>query len=274
MTLARCMPWMALALCVGCGSPATQTVHPTLAARRTPVDIYLPEDEAPAPLVVVAHGFARSRHRMEGWGTALAGEGFVVAVPNMPYFAKHHDNAQAVVELVDEMRASHGERLSGELGLVGFSAGGLATAVAAERRGDVGVWVGLDPVDAGGSATSAAASLSIPGIALFAEPSGCNADNNGHAVRDAWSGPLLSARVIGATHCDPERPSNASCAWFCGRSDPERADAFLLAASSALKAALRCDEAALDALASLDDRFAEVEGSFVATVREACAVRP
>lgn len=249
---------MLLLALLGCQSPASHTLHPTLAERRVAVDVYLPESDVPAPLVVVAHGFARSRHRMEGWGEALADAGLVVAVPDLPYFARHHDNADGVVEAVDALRAAYPERIGEGLGLVGFSAGGLVTAVAMARRDDVDVWVGLDPVDAGGAAVTAAADSRVPAVTLFAEPSGCNAHNNGHAIRDAWPGPLVSARIVGATHCDPERPSNISCATFCGRSHPEQADAFLEATRDALTAVLLCDDEARARLGALDRRYADV----------------
>ena len=63
-------------------SPALQTLRVKLAAGATDVDIFWPEDAAPAPLVIVAHGFARRRHNMAGWGQHLAQEGFVAAVPD------------------------------------------------------------------------------------------------------------------------------------------------------------------------------------------------
>ena len=78
---------------VGCAAHSpSQTDRMTLAGRATSVDLYWPESTEPAPLVVVAHGFARSRHRMAGWGEALADRGYVAAVPDLPYLTAHHDN--------------------------------------------------------------------------------------------------------------------------------------------------------------------------------------
>jgi hypothetical protein len=44
------------------------TIHVALPAGEADVDLYLPDDASPAPLVIVAHGFSRGRHNMAGWG--------------------------------------------------------------------------------------------------------------------------------------------------------------------------------------------------------------
>ena len=110
------MRWLIPCVLAGCaGSPAHETLHPSLAGKKSPVDVYWPKDaDSAAPLVIVAHGFARSRHRMSGWGTHLSEAGFVVAVPNLPSFAKHHDNADGILDLVDVMTRGYPTRVDAE----------------------------------------------------------------------------------------------------------------------------------------------------------------
>jgi dienelactone hydrolase len=62
-------------------------------------DLYLPRTTEPAPLVVVAHGFARNKARMSGWGRSLASQGFAVAVPTLPALSDHRRNGRAINEL-------------------------------------------------------------------------------------------------------------------------------------------------------------------------------
>ena len=88
----------------------------------------------------------------------------------------------------------------------------------------------------------------MPGLALFADPHGCNAQGNGQAFVSSWGGPVGSGRIAGATHCDPEFPSNGSCTLFCGKPNPERHARFVELATLTLRAGLSCDEAALASL--------------------------
>jgi pimeloyl-ACP methyl ester carboxylesterase len=211
---------------------------------------------------------------MRGWGEVLSEDGYAVAVPDLPYFSAHADNAGAIVDLVAYAERTHPDRIdTGRLVLVGFSAGGLATAVAAESLPQLDLWIGLDPVDAGGRGVTAAERVGAPGVALFAEPAGCNADGNGQEMASGWLGPTWSATVRGATHCDPERPSNTSCAVFCGPSEPARSDAFVAYTSAAISAVLSCDG---DAIAALDLGGSDVrlagrrDRSWVDSVRRRC----
>lgn len=261
-----------LLLCMGCAARSGQTEALTLAGRLTQVDVYGPADAQQAPLVVVAHGFSRSRHRMRGWGEALSARGYYVAVPDLPYFAAHTDNAQGIVDLVQELR-TRPQVNPGQLVLIGFSAGGLVTAQAATSLDDVTLWVGLDPVDSGGVATRAATDLGIPGLSLRAEPHGCNAHGNGQQLASDWAGPHWSAEVRGATHCDPESPSNAPCAWFCGASEPARAQAFIDVVQDAVDAVVRCDSEAIRRLdlAGSDPRLTDrVDDGLVQHLARTC----
>src|SRR5260370_849449 len=53
-----------------------QSQNLKLAGEKVEVDFFLPKTSHPAPLVVVAHGFSRSRKNFEGWGQRLARAGY------------------------------------------------------------------------------------------------------------------------------------------------------------------------------------------------------
>ncbi|MEZ5756560.1 MAG: alpha/beta fold hydrolase [Paracoccaceae bacterium] len=55
------------------------TIQPLAGADTAPATLYLPPGSDPAPLVVVAHGFAGSRQWMESFSLALAQSGYLVA---------------------------------------------------------------------------------------------------------------------------------------------------------------------------------------------------
>ena len=108
-------------------SPAWQTLRVKLDAGATDVAIFWPEDAAPAPLVIVAHGFARRRHNMAGWGQHLAQEGFVAAVPDLPAWSDHARNGRFIADLCAYLCAGESWRQRidpARVGLIGFSAGG------------------------------------------------------------------------------------------------------------------------------------------------------
>jgi dienelactone hydrolase len=142
-------------------------------ARTFDADLYLPTSHGKAPLVIVAHGFMRSKAKMADWGRHLAGQGFAVAVPTLPAWADHARNGRAVRELIDWIPANvpTADVDMEHAGLVGFSAGGLATLLAADDP-RAWVWVWLDPVDvAGKGASSGEAAVCLrpspPGRAAF-----------------------------------------------------------------------------------------------------------
>ena len=83
-----------------------ETHRVPLTGRRVALDIYLPAGTQPVrPVVVMAHGFSRNRRTMAGWGAALAKEGFVCVVPDLPSLADHPRNGRALRELLQEIRA-------------------------------------------------------------------------------------------------------------------------------------------------------------------------
>jgi hypothetical protein len=80
-----------------------------LTGKEVAVDLYLPQGLKKAPVVVVAHGFSRSRSNMAGWGGLLASNGFIAAIPDLPSWSDHERNSVAIRELLDRLnsRDSH-----------------------------------------------------------------------------------------------------------------------------------------------------------------------
>ena len=177
-------------------------------------NLYLPASHGKAPLVIVVHGFMRTKAKMADWGRHLAEQGFAVAVPTLPAWADHVRNARAICELIDWTLANvpTADMDTERAGLVGFSAGGLATLLAANDP-RVRVWVGLDPVDVAGKGAAAAKRVSAFALVLRAEPHSCNGHGNAQGIQAALTARSLCLMVRGATHADPEWPTD-----FAGRS--------------------------------------------------------
>lgn len=214
------------------------------------VDVYWPDRVAPAPLVIVAHGFMRQRRHMSGWGKHLARAGFVVAIPDLPASSNHVRNGRFIDELrVHLSREEPGRRRvdPARVGYLGFSAGGLASLLAAADAdaSAVTIWIGLDPVDRDGLGAKAAPRVSARTLVLSAEPSACNAQGNARDLIAALPDPEHH-RVSGAVHVDAEWPTSALAEAMCGRSRDAQRDEFRRRATEALRAALctpDCDRA-------------------------------
>jgi hypothetical protein len=214
-----------------------KSIRVKLPAGAAEVDIYLPETAAPAPLVIIAHGFMRRRHNMSGWGQHLAQEGFIAATPDLPTRSDHVRNGRYISELkaylcqgeawvkyVDPLR----------VGLMGFSAGGLASLLAAAANPDLAIWVGLDPVDWKGIGVKAASQVRCQAVVLTAEPSACNAHGNSRGIITALPRGEHYG-IPGAVHVDAEWPTDWMAEVVCGRSLEERRREFRRRATIALR---------------------------------------
>jgi pimeloyl-ACP methyl ester carboxylesterase len=222
-----------------------------LAGKQVLVNLYLPPGTNPAPTVVVAHGFTRTRLNMAGWGRFLATNGFIVAVPDLPAFANPKQNGRAVNQLLDLLNSGvlvDQPRPSGSGALVGFSMGGLATLLAASANSNATCWVGLDPVDSGRVGAKAARTFDRPCLVLRAAPAACNSRGNARNVVAALAGPVVALQVQQATHSDAESPTDPMAEWVCGKADPDRHQVFERYTLAALRAALCGDLAALESL--------------------------
>jgi hypothetical protein len=166
-------------------------------------------------LVVLGHGFMRSRKRMAYLARHLASWGLpVVNVEfcNSKLWAGNHDRNGA--DMVAVSRKLH----AGKVIYTGFSAGGLAAMVAANLDKNTLAFFGLDMVDNQGLGKKTAPILKIPFYGLVAAPSACNANNNG---LDLYAGALQSnvIKVADSSHCHFEFPVDGKCAFVCGKGE-------------------------------------------------------
>lgn len=213
--------------------PATLEI--VLAGRMTQVDVSAPVApmQKSRDVVILAHGFTRSRNTMTGHAAAVARAGAWTVVPDLPYLMDSRDNARALRDLIAALREGAAGQPLDRFVLVGFSAGGLAALLAADTPGVV-AYVGLDPFDRpGGVGLEAARRLEIPVWLLRGPSARCNA----YAIAEPWVEALPNLaldRVLSeASHCDFEDPTDRLCELVCGRADPVRqaaVQAFLLEA--------------------------------------------
>jgi dienelactone hydrolase len=214
----------------------------SLPAGRVVFDLYAPGTHGAAPLVVVAHGFWRSRANMAGWGRHLAQEGFLAAVPDLPAGSDHARNGRAVNELIAWLLAHPPATVpidDERIAVLGFSAGGLATLLAAADNPRIRLWIGLDPVDRGNAGATAAARLAATAVLITAEPSSCNGQGNAAAIGRALGERVTAVAVPAATHADAEWPTDWKARLLCGGSSKARRALFVEHATRALRALTR-----------------------------------
>jgi len=172
-------------------------------------------------VAVLAHGFARSRVRHRDLARALASAGVVAVVPDLPSILDLWGNGDALARFVEDLESGAVPALAVKresVVMIGTSAGGLASLLAAARLPGLAGWIGLDPVDRTGSGTRAASNLQSPAIVMLAEPSLCNLMTSGRAIAQALPKRWRTVDVTDASHCDFEDPTNNMCQVMCGRS--------------------------------------------------------
>ena len=221
---------LALVLAVGwscslCASTDERYVLTTyaldLAGGVEQVDVYRPTATAQEGVAVLAHGFARSRVRHRDLARALASAGIVAVVPDLPSVVNLWGNGDALARFVEDLEDGAVPALAvrrGNVVLIGTSAGGLASLLAAARLPGLAGWIGLDPVDRTGTGSRAASKVHSPAIVMLAEPSMCNLMTSGRAIAQALPKRWRTVDVTDASHCDFEDPTNNLCQAMCGRS--------------------------------------------------------
>ena len=157
------------------------------------------------------------------------------------YPRDHPRNARAIGELTNWLCITppHVARINPQqIGLMGFSAGGLSTLLAAADHPKVKIWIGLDPVDRDGMGLAALPRLKAQPVILRADPSSWNAQGNSRSLIAALGTRCQSDLIAGAIHIDAEWPTDTLAELACGKSkDKYRAD-FADHALTALKAAM------------------------------------
>jgi pimeloyl-ACP methyl ester carboxylesterase len=212
---------MLLAALLMVGVHGAEVAEFRTAGRPFQADVYRPAG-APRGTVVLAHGFMRDRYSMSVLARELAERGALVIVPDLPFLVDSSANAAALADIVIDTRAGRFGAMPARTVLVGFSAGGLATLLAAARAPGVSGWIGLDPVDRSAEGVHAAARVSPPAVILRAAPGRCNDFANSHSWGAFLPRLTRDTLVQGATHCDFEDAGDVICAAVCGPADPER----------------------------------------------------
>jgi dienelactone hydrolase len=189
------------------------------------VDIYRPGNGVSAGVAIIAHGFTRSRVRHRDLGRALAVAGVTAVIPDLPNVMDLWGNGDAIVGLADKLEAGNFGALPAErsrLVLIGTSAGGLATVLAAAKLPGLAGWIGLDPVDRTGTGSEAAAQLDAPAVVLLGGASSCNLFGSGRVIAHALPHLVRTTAWKDASHCDFEDPTTNLCRVLCGKSSPQR----------------------------------------------------
>jgi dienelactone hydrolase len=204
--------------------PQTQVVK--INGTSIEVDVYKPTGPLKGA-AILTHGFTRSRTTMGEHAQALAARGVLAITPDMPCTFDFRCNAAAIAGLVNLLRNTDTFGGSSRIMLVGFSAGGLSSLLAADTPGVVG-FVGLDsfdrvlPNESERAGITASRRLTTEALLLRAPASSCNAK----AVAAPWGSEMKALwrdeLIAGASHCDFEAPSDWKCRWVCGDTDPAR----------------------------------------------------
>jgi dienelactone hydrolase len=206
-------------------TPQTQVVK--INGTSIDVDVYKPIGSQKGA-AILTHGFTRSRTTMAEHAQALAARGVLVLTPDMPCTFDFRCNASAIAALVNLLRNTDTFGGSSQrVMLVGFSAGGLSSLLAADTPGVVG-FVGLDsfdrvlPNETERAGITASRRLTTEALILRAPASRCNAK----AVAAPWGAELKALwrdeLIAGASHCDFEAPTDWKCRLACGDPDPAR----------------------------------------------------
>ncbi len=176
---------------------------------------YRPRDVSSDVLVIIGHGFMRSKRKMAylaqhlvSWGLSVVN----VEYCNSKLWAGNHDRNGA------DMAAVSRKLKADKVIYVGFSAGGLAAMVAANLDINTRAVLGLDMVDNQGLGKKIAPNLAVPFYGLIAAPSACNAKNNG---LDSYAlAPHSNViKVEDTSHCHFEFPLDGKCSFVCGRGE-------------------------------------------------------
>lgn len=188
----------------------------------------------PFPALVLTHGFARDYGRHLDTAIAYASAGIIVMVPNLiesnerPIIGRREvaNTADHVRWLIaragDPVDALYGVLDPGRIALAGHSAGGAISFEATVALQSSGIspaaLVMLDAVPYRRTLREAPRLRPLPVLSLRSEPGGCNANGSVASLESALAFSIESALISGATHCDPESPTDVVCALSCGGS--------------------------------------------------------
>ena len=187
----------------------------------------------PWPAVVLNHGFARTKKAHADNAFFMAQRGLVVLTPDQVGLGGagvREKNIAVTLDHLDWLRSrsdTPDDPLEGlvdwyRMGLAGHSAGGALSFEAAARSQSASFPVSavflLDAVPWRSTLEAASTLTPLPLGSLRSEPASCNAEGAVRELLRELSFPVDDLLLVGATHCDPENPTDALCRWFCGGS--------------------------------------------------------
>jgi predicted dienelactone hydrolase len=255
LVLFFCLLWSAPLLALpedpGTLQVAQSSRTETIAGSSLDFDLYVPKTSKPCPIIVLAHGFMRSKALMVDWGTHLASRGYIVMTPSFALFnsdhAAHATSMSGLLDWAVTQNSVAGSPLSNLVDgsrrvVMGHSAGGLSAVLAGASDSKISLVIGLDPVDVSDLGKTAAPSIKVPVTLVRAKPAPCNSDGNAAAMFAGLTVPAFTVEVVNATHCDPEWPSDPACGLLCGSDDATRRKSFVRYAMATLDYVLMCDK--------------------------------
>ena len=217
--------------------------RPTASGEHVQYDLFIPQPDPaltppPWPAVVLNHGFARNHTRQRDNAMYLAQRGVVVLTPDSASLlggeaAQLNCIADVVADVawLAERSATPDDRLAelldpARIGLAGHSAGGAISFEAAIDAQNTPTAVAavclMDAVPWDRTIARAADFPVLPFASWRSEPSSCNADGSVRSVLSGLPFTTEDVLIVGGTHCDPENPSDWTCALPCGCSTAER----------------------------------------------------
>lgn len=249
--------------------PGVQTAYTLFLPRRT---AGLPGP--PWPSLVLIHGFGRDRTYHRNTGAYLARRGIAVLTPDMEsLFAgepAQHKNIALVAGCVNwlaQRSADPKDALAGKLdprriALAGHSAGGAialeGAAKCQESSTPAAALCLLDAVPWPRTLACAAELRPIAFCSLRSDPGACNAGGTALALLGHLPFPCQDIHILGASHCDPEDPTDAACTLFCGKGTARSRSLYRQLLHFFIRDALRapCPDGHRESYASLVQRLA------------------
>ncbi|MCX7044232.1 MAG: alpha/beta hydrolase fold domain-containing protein [Candidatus Sumerlaeota bacterium] len=237
---------------IGCGSARPKNsqisfysvriesgVRQTASGDSVAFDIFIPKPapelpKPPFPAVVLTHGFARDKRYHRNNAQYMAERGIVVMTPNMTSLlggaaARRRNvlNTRDHIAWLAARAANSGDALNGlidpsRIGLAGHSAGGaISFGAAVESQtttAPVAALCLLDAVPFDEAIARAADLKPLPFASLRSEPGPFNAFARILKLYPHLSVPVDDIKIAGATHIDPENPTDLGARLACGGS--------------------------------------------------------
>ncbi len=172
------------------------SIAPLVGTGTTPATLYLHKDGGPAPVIVIAHGFAGSRQLMEPFALVLAQAGYLVASFD---FEGHGRNPRPMSGDVST--------IEGTTRLLMNEAGRVAAAALAHPRADgrlayLGHSMASDIVVR--QALEAPSTDAVIAISMFSEAVSATDPRNLLVIAGAWEGRLAEEALKAAQLSDPD----------------------------------------------------------------------